>query len=72
MIEMPQGAETLCVQMQGTQPCIWAKVDDAKPMENRMFHVRGTGHLLQENEGKYIGTFQMLGGSLIFHVFEHK
>ena len=27
-LEMPRGAEILCVQVQGLTPCLWALVDD--------------------------------------------
>lgn len=66
---MPLGAEVLCVQMQGEQPCIWAKVDPSSAMQVRTFELRGTGHELGA-VGKYLGTFQMLNGGLVFHLFD--
>jgi hypothetical protein len=35
----------------------------------REFHVRGTGHSLRGNEGKYIGTVVMEYG-LVWHVYD--
>lgn len=76
---MPGGAEILCVQTQNNQacnkqtPCIWAKVDTDNAPEQREFDVIGTGHAISEmeyHEHKYIDTFQLSGGALIFHVFE--
>jgi len=36
----------------------------------RTFAIYGTGHKHEHVEGTYIGTFQLDGGSLVFHVFE--
>jgi hypothetical protein len=70
VIEMPQGAKPLSVQMQGDGPCLWALVDPEAAKESRRFHVAGTGHPLPDNLGDHLGTFQMNGGALVFHVFE--
>ncbi len=71
IIEMPKGAHILCVQMQHEIPCIWAKVDTDLPMEPRYFTVKGTGHQIEVTEKlDYIGTFQILGSALIWHLFE--
>lgn len=69
-IEMPMGAEILCVQVQGGQPCIWAKViPDGAPVK-RLFAVYGTGHPMNTKQAdQYVGTFQLQGGMLVFHVF---
>lgn len=70
-VEMPLGAEILCVQMQGGHPCIWALVDaDEVGKQVKGFIWRGTGHTMPDNHGKYVGTVQLHGGSLIFHLFE--
>lgn len=68
---MPVGAMVLSVQVQRMMPYIWALVDpDLPPLEERLFYVVGTGHPLSDNPGKYIGTFQLLEGGLVFHLFE--
>jgi len=71
-ISMPKGAHVLCVQEQGGVPCIWAIVNPSAEKENRRFRVYGTGYPLeiQWNESDYVGTFQIAGGALVFHVFE--
>lgn len=66
---MPVGAEVLTVQAQGDIPCIWAIVDPNAETETRRFYVRGTGHPLRE-VGRYVDTFQLNGGALVFHLFE--
>jgi hypothetical protein len=70
-IFMPKGAQLLSVAMQGDVPCIWAIVDPAAPKEMRKFHLSGTGHELDEQYTKalYVGSFQMKGGALVFHLF---
>lgn len=73
-IEMPQGAKVLCVQMQNGTPYLWAEVNPEAPMTKNTFYVRGTGHQLGKVATAsigctYIGTFQMAGGSLVFHVY---
>lgn len=71
VIPMPAGASVLCVQTQNDAPCLWAVVDPGEKLENRVFLVRGTGHDLGEAEWRhYIGTFQIIGGALVFHVFD--
>ena len=68
-INMPNGAKILTVQMQNSEPCIWALVDIDEHKINKYFRLYGTG--MEVPEGlKYIGTFQMLNGGLVFHLFE--
>lgn len=70
-VEMPIGAEILTIQTQNERACIWALVDVEQPLEKRHFEMFGTGHPVPANaERKYIGTFQMSGGRLVFHCFE--
>lgn len=74
---MPRGAKILCVQTQGQIPCLWAVVNDQHPLDPRTIWVAGTGHPIAVHESMayvdaYIGTFQLQGGALIFHVFERQ
>ena len=70
-IRMPQSARILAVQTQSETPCIWALVESRAASCSRRLAVRGTGH---EAEGldnaTYVGTFQLAGGALVFHVFD--
>lgn len=74
VIEMHRGAEILAVQVQHGNPFLWAIVDNDAPKEKRVFEVYGTGHELKPltaiDSRKYIGTYQLYGGNLVFHVFE--
>jgi hypothetical protein len=69
VIPMPPRARILSVQVQHGVPCLWALVDfavlEAQPYA---FRIYGTGHPV-DNAGEYIGTFQMNGGDLVFHMF---
>lgn len=73
IIEMPQGAEILTIQNQNGNACIWALVNPENDTEKRHFEVFGTGHNIYYDMGverKYINTFQLEGGQLVFHLFE--
>ena len=70
-IEMPFGAKILTVQVQQETPCIWALVDPALYTIRREIRIVGTGHELGFTSlAKYLGSFQQLNGSLVWHVFE--
>ena len=70
-IRMPVGARILCVQAQFGTPCIWALVDiDAPKLVARTFYTYCTGHQHEAMTGVYVGTYQLEGGALVFHVFE--
>jgi hypothetical protein len=69
-LDMPAGAQVLAVQVQHGHPCIWALVDPSASLETRLFRIAGTGHPITEALGRHVGTFQMLGGDVVFHVFE--
>lgn len=70
-IDMPTDAKVLAVQVQnGTGPCLWAMCDPQAPKRPRTFETFGTGHPVPPAPREYIGTYQLRGGGLIFHVFE--
>jgi hypothetical protein len=70
LIDMPRGAEVLTVQVQRDAVWLWAKVDPDEPLIPRRILTHGTGHEVTEAAGRYIDTFQLHGGDLVFHVFE--
>jgi len=69
-INMPKDSTILTVQVQKGTPCLWALVDTDKEAEERFIRIIGTGHPVPENILRYIGTFQVLEGTFIGHVFE--
>lgn len=70
LVWMPIGAKVLDVQMQHDQCCLWALCDEHAQKEARYFNIYGTGNPMPDEPGEYIATFQMVGGQLVFHVFE--
>ncbi len=70
-IDLPQGAQILSVQVQDGNPYIWACVNPSEESEPRRFRLYGTGHIIEcENLLRFIGTFQLFGGRLVYHLFE--
>ena len=71
-IAMPINAKILCVQVHKGIPCLWVIVEETQPRENRRFYIYGTGHPMPMESLHYIGTFQLLGGNFVGHIFESK
>ena len=69
VVLLPKGAKILTVQGQHGRICLWALVNHVHGVEPRTILIRGTGHDFPE-VGRYISTFQMENGELVFHVFE--
>lgn len=73
-VELPESAEILDVQVQGTQPCFWALVNPEEEKSYREFRLAGTGHTIKPMESPdslfYVGTFQLVNMGLVFHLFE--
>ena len=71
-IDLPEGAKVLSAQVQQGSPCLWALVSPDAPLVNRHFRISGTGHPIHEHPANlhFIDTFQIMGGDLIFHLFE--
>lgn len=69
-IEMPQGTRLLSVQVQRGIPCLWALVDEQAPREKRLIVTYETGHYVHDGTRAFVGTYQIDGGELVFHVFD--
>lgn len=72
-IWIPKNAEILSVQNQNEVPCMWALVNPTEEKEEKCFEIFGTGHDVHCDMGidrRFIGTFQLHTGSLVFHLFE--
>lgn len=70
-ITIPDGAQLLHVGEQFNQGQLWFIVDTDQPLFERTFEIVGTGQELPQNS-MYCGTYQTLGGSYVWHVFEIK
>jgi len=69
-LDMPAGAQVLTAQLQRGVLQLWALCDPLAEKAPRTFNVFGTGNPLPAQPGRYVSTFQMSGGELVFHVFE--
>jgi len=70
-LHMPKGAKILTVQSQGEEAQLWALCDETEVKEPRRFAIHGTGNPMPTGDpGVYIGTYQLMEGRLVFHVFE--
>ena len=69
-IEMPATATFLTMQVQHDVVTVWYLVNPKEDHRPRRFAIYGTGHEMPDEPGTYLGTFQIVGGALIFHVFE--
>lgn len=73
VIQMPAGAKVLSVQVQRGEPFVWALVDaNQRKMARHYFFVLGTGNPIDfEVTGTFLGTIQLHGGDLVFHVWDN-
>lgn len=71
-ILIPSGSSILTVQSQNGEPRLWAEVNHDSPLENVIIETFRTGHPMDESKRDYIGTYQMNGGALVFHVYVNK
>ena len=71
-IELPKGSQILSIQTQNDDACIWFLCNPKEEeKEVRILEIYGTGHPIKdEYDRKFIGTYQLYGGSLVFHCFE--
>ena len=73
IISLPMDSKILTVQMQKESVCLWYSRDATSAQIDcidRHIRIIGTGNLYDDEGLKYIGTVQMAGGNLIWHVFE--
>lgn len=79
-IDMPFGAEILCVAEQHARLQIWAKVDPEAGKSKRRIVVHTTGNPFDEDllrdtfaceEPFFLGTVLMHDGALVLHVYDY-
>jgi hypothetical protein len=77
VIYMPRGAQLLDVQVQRNRPVLWALVDPEAEQVPRGFALLGTGSGIATDGApatafreQYVGTFQNLDQTLVFHLFD--
>ena len=69
-LQLPRGAKPFCVAEQNGTACLWALVDPSAALVPHRFRVKGTGHPDVKASWSYVGTFFLLHGALVFHVFD--
>jgi len=71
-LTLPKRARVLTVQMQYDQPQMWALLDQNDFKVERSFAIVPTGAGVDAtyDDLAYVGTFQMQGGALVWHLFE--
>ena len=72
-VKIPLPAVILSVQPQGDGVCLWAEVSPSLEKVRVPIVILGTGHEMPDVEPghlRYINTFQLQGGALVFHAYE--
>ena len=70
-VPMPDGATLRAVATQHETPVLYAEVDPNRPDNAREIYTFGTGHPIPETPAlRYVGTYLLEGGRLVFHVYE--
>ncbi len=73
-LNLPSSAQILTVQVQDKTPQLWTLCEGVPgyPTTERTILMYGTGWFVPNNANRYIATFQLEGGRLVFQVFEEK
>jgi hypothetical protein len=69
-VQIARGAKLLTVQMQHGGPQLWFECDTNAVMGSRRIAIYGTGHQMLPQPQKYVGTYQLDNGALVFHVYD--
>ena len=71
-VTMPVGAEIVCLDKQHDLPKLCVLLNpEYTEREQRHFRIVGTGGRILPDGTKYIGSWQMSEGNLVFHLFEY-
>ncbi len=68
-LEMDANGRVLEFAEQNGRLYVWALVDPDATKEHREFQLASTGYPIRGNH-RYVGTAQLHGGDLVFHLFE--
>lgn len=71
-VMMPKSAKILTAQVQGDSLCLWALVNPDAPKQRRKIEILGTVNPAPDVNRRYISTVQMIGGSVVWHIFERR
>jgi hypothetical protein len=70
-IYIPHSSKFLTLKMQYNNPCLWFEVNSKNAKLPATIFTVGTGHDMRDvpENSIYLGTYQLLNGSIIFHVY---
>ncbi len=70
---LPTDAQVLTVQVQYDKPQMWVLLAPEEMTVSREFCLIDTSRDIPDADNlQYIGTFQLQGGALVFHLFERR
>jgi hypothetical protein len=70
-VPIPAGGTILTVQTKGDNaPLMWVLVDPDMPTQERCRGIDTANTAVPDDPGRYVGTFQIMEGTLEFHLFE--
>jgi hypothetical protein len=73
VLDIPAHSELLYLGTQDDKIYLWVMLDPYTKGVKRHFRTVGTGHPIEENEDEklmYVGSYQLLNGKFVGHVFE--
>lgn len=70
ILRIPKGGVILSCQIQKDDMFLWVKINDSEIEVDRQIKIIGTGNPIDETRLIFIDTVQMMGGDIVFHVFE--
>ena len=73
-LDLPKESKILSVQVQNLVPVLWAFVDtDIHEKEPKIFRCYYTGENIPDSDSLiYLDTMQLMGGTLVAHIFMEK
>ena len=70
VLDLSSVFEPLHVDMQGTMPCLWVRVNTRTARQPYVVLLRGTGQPFNGKEGRHLGTVQY--NNVVLHYFEER
>ena len=72
-VDMPEGSVPISVGVQHGTPVIWVRVPlTIEKLETYFIRTAGTGHTYNNDSLEFIGTYMLLDGDFVGHVFWSK
>lgn len=71
-LQLPAGFKVLKIEAVDDKPRMWCLVDPHAVLVDRKIMTYGTGREMPDRPGKYLGSYLVLRGRGVFHVFMSK